>query len=238
MRRIGSCWQPSSLRTCKEISCRFVPCATGSASAESLCPRRVTNTGKASGTRNGQVISVVSVQFKAQGSVLPDAIGGRRSAWHGWYVVARVRRRSGWHAQNEVMGVVCRALRSPCAVRNFGDRIVFEKNLPNCGLARAVLLNYEAPETASCLPISMTHVLLLVACPPQLVSLINSTRARRHVFPFPMTHVFRASLPASNSQRAIASSAMRQAPGLSQNQIGCSGFTSVFASETAFENSF
>jgi len=34
-------------------------CATGSASAESLFPRRVTSTGKASGTRNGQVISTV-----------------------------------------------------------------------------------------------------------------------------------------------------------------------------------
>jgi len=35
--------------------CRFVPCATGSASAESLCPRRVTNTGKASGTRTDKL---------------------------------------------------------------------------------------------------------------------------------------------------------------------------------------
>ena len=39
------------------VETRPVLCATGAANAESLGPRRVTNTGKAGGTRNGQVIS-------------------------------------------------------------------------------------------------------------------------------------------------------------------------------------
>ena len=50
--------QAGGIRTGKELSSRFGPCASGTASAESLCPRRVTNTGKASGTRNGQVSSM------------------------------------------------------------------------------------------------------------------------------------------------------------------------------------